>query len=301
MDLVFRTERIPRPGETIIGSLFEMHSGGKGANQAVAVARLGHPCILLGAAGDDIFGQKLLATLDGFGVDTSHIRVVKKEASGVAGIVVDSAGENTIIVVPGANTQVTPAYLATKLETLKSAGMVLAQLEVPIESVEWLARACADSGVPFMLDPAPANPLASTLLKNIAWFTPNQTEASFYALSSETIDETIARLFQAGIGNIILKRGSEGVLLASADGTRELVEAFHVEALDTTAAGDAFNGAFAVGLVRGNSAVESARFAAAAAAISVTRRGAQPSLADQAEVLSLLRSGAYKVTSPEAI
>src|SRR5437899_3645128 len=107
MDLVFRTERIPQPGETVIGSLFEMHSGGKGANQAVAVARLGHPCILLGAAGDDIFGQKLLATLDGFGVNTSHIRAVQ-EASGVASIVVDSAGENTIIVVPGANAHVTP-------------------------------------------------------------------------------------------------------------------------------------------------------------------------------------------------
>lgn len=300
MDLVFRTERIPRPGETIIGSLFETHSGGKGANQAVAVARLGHPCILLGAAGDDIFGQELVATLHGFGVDTSHIRVVK-DASGVAGIVVDSAGENTIIVIPGANAQLTPAYLATKLEILKSAGMVLAQLEIPIESVEWLASVCADCGVPFMLDPAPAQPLSPTLLKNIAWFTPNQTEASFYSLPSETTDQTMARLFQAGIGNIILKCGSEGVLFASSNGTRELVEAFPVEALDTTAAGDAFNGAFAVGLARGYSTVESARFAAAAAAISVTRRGAQPSLADEAEVLSVLRSRVYEVTTPEAI
>lgn len=164
MDLVSRIERIPRAGETLIGSSFEIHSGGKGANQAVAIARLGYPSILLGALGDDIFGQKLLATLSDYGVDTSHINVVAG-ASGVASIVVDAAGENTIIVTPGANAHVTPDYLSSKLGIFRSAGMVLAQLEIPAATVDWLASVCADFGVPFMLDPAPACSLSSSTLR----------------------------------------------------------------------------------------------------------------------------------------
>jgi ribokinase len=297
MDLVSRVERIPRPGETLIGSLFEMHSGGKGANQAVAVARLGYPSILLGATGDDIFGHKLLKTLADFGVDISNINIVQ-EPSGVATIVVNSAGENTIIVTPGANMQVTPAYLTTKREVLRNAGMVLAQLEIPIETVEWLANACAGYGVPFMLDPAPACTLPGSVLKNVTWFTPNQTEASFYSEQAKTSELTLTKLFQTGVVNVILKLGSEGAILATHDGIRDHVEAFSVDALDTTAAGDGFNGAFAVGLMRGDTVVTSCRFAAAAAAICVTRRGAQSSLASETEVLSFLQSQLHTCASP---
>jgi ribokinase len=289
MDLVSRIERTPRAGETLIGSSFEIHSGGKGANQAVAIARLGYPSILLGALGDDIFGQKLLATLSDYGVDTSHINVVAG-ASGVASIVVDAAGENTIIVTPGANAHVTPDYLSSKLGIFRSAGMVLAQLEIPVATVDWLAGVCADFGVPFMLDPAPACPLSSSTLKKIAWFTPNETEANFYSGQAQTIEQTVAALFQLGVANVILKRGAEGAILATQGGVITSAETFPVDAVDATAAGDAFNGAFAVGLMQGRSIEESARFAAAAAAVSVTRRGAQPSLPDETEVVSFLEA-----------
>jgi ribokinase len=289
MDLVSRVPRIPQPGETLIGSLFEMHSGGKGANQAVAVARLDYPSILLGATGDDTFGEKLLATLSGYGVDTSHVHLVPG-ASGIASILVDPTGENTIVVVPGANMEVTPTYLSSKREVLRSAGMVLAQLEIPLETIEWLAGICADDGVPLMLDPAPACPLPPSLLRNVAWFTPNQTEASFYSEQAQTTERILSRLFEMGIANVILKRGAEGIVLATQGQVHDTVAAFRVDAVDTTSAGDAFNAAFAVSLMRGSSIAASARFAAAAAAVSVSRRGAQSSLPNEKEVLSLIQS-----------
>jgi ribokinase len=284
MDLVSRTERIPRPGETVIGSSFQMHSGGKGANQAVAVARLGYSSILLGVTGDDIFGRQLLSTLKDFGVDTNHVGNVAG-SSGTASIVVDARGENTIIVTPGSNHQVTPAYLRTKLDVLRNAGIILAQLEVPIDTIAWLADYCTDSGIPLMLDPAPATELPPAALSRLAWFTPNQTEATFYSAPGESTEQMLVRFFGLGIQNVVLKQGSEGALVASADGSRDKIKIFPVNALDTTAAGDAFNGAFSVALMRGESPAESARFAAAAAAISVTRHGAQSSLPDQEEVM----------------
>jgi ribokinase len=295
MDLVSHTTRIPSPGETVIGSSFQMHSGGKGANQAVAVARLEYPSILLGALGDDIFGSKLLATLRDYGVDVSFIRTTG-EPSGTATIVVDSHGENTIIVTPASNSHVTPSYLERNIEVLRNAGMALTQLETPIETVQWLANFCASEGIPLMLDPAPANDLPDALLQKITWFTPNETEASYYAVQNESAEQTLVRLFKVGIANIILKQGSKGAILATADGVREIVDAFRVNPVDTTAAGDAFNGAFAVSLMRGNSPTASARYAAAAAAISVTRSGAQPSLASQDEVLGLMQSAGERVS-----
>lgn len=286
MDLVSRTKFFPGSGETVIGSGFEMHSGGKGANQAVAVARLGYPSILLGAVGEDLFGRNLLSTLDSYGVDISHIKEGK--TSGVASIVVDAAGENRIIVAPGANLEVSSGYLDTKSDILKNAGMVLAQLEIPLETVEWLADYCYRHNLPFMLDPAPARALPETLLQKVTWFTPNEVEAAFYSRNGEGAEQSLGWLFDKGVANVILKQGSKGAFIATADGSRERIEAFAVNALDSTAAGDAFNGAFAVSLMRGDSVNASARFAAAAAAISVSRHGAQPSLADQKEVLSLL-------------
>jgi ribokinase len=270
-----------------------MHSGGKGANQAVAVARLEYPSILLGAVGDDIFGSNLLATLRDYGVDVSYIRTAGGP-SGTATIVVDSNGENTIVVTPASNSQVTPNYLEKNEEVLKGAGMVLTQLETPIETVMWLAHFCTTQRIPLMLDPAPATNLPNALLRQLRWFTPNETEASFYALDGESTEQTLTRLFKLGIANIILKQGSKGVILATANGVCEVVDAFRVNTLDTTAAGDAFNGAFAVSLMRRKSPASSARFAAAAAAISVTRAGAQPSLANQDEVLALMKNAVAK-------
>lgn len=287
MDLVSRTERIPRAGETILGSEFHLHSGGKGANQAAAVARLGHRSILLGATGDDIFGEQLRQTLAGYGVETGHIAKVRG-SSGTASIVVDAKGENTIIVIPGANHAVTREYLEQKMDVLREAGMVLTQLETPIETVEWLVEICSQMGVPVVLDPAPACKLPQTLLAKVTWFTPNETEAAFYAEGSQDTEEVLGKLFDCGMKNVILKQSSKGALIASQDGSRNVVHAFSVKAVDSTAAGDAFNGAFAVAMMRGLSPIESARFAAAAAAISVTRSGAQPSLATEEETRALL-------------
>lgn len=294
MDLVSHTSRIPAPGETLIGSGFEMHSGGKGANQAVAVARLEYPSILLGAVGSDIFGSNLLTTLRNYGVDVSYIKTTD-EPSGTATIVVDSHGENTIIVTPASNNQVTPNYLERNGKVLRSAGMVLTQLETPVETILWLADFCATERIPLMLDPAPATDLPDALLQKVTWFTPNETEASYYTVHGESIEQMFARLFKLGIANIILKQGSKGAILATADGVHEIVDAFRVNPVDTTAAGDAFNGAFAVSLMRGNTLTASARFAAAAAAISVTRSGAQPSLANQNEVFGIIEGAAEKI------
>jgi ribokinase len=287
MDLVSRTESFPKIGETVTGLGFEMHSGGKGANQAVAIARLGYPAILLGAVGTDLFGQNLLSTLKSYGVDISHVKV-EGETSGTASIVVDAHGENAIIVTPGANLAVYTKYLKTKLDILKNAGLVLTQLEIPLETVEWLADCCCRLNVPLMLDPAPARALSTSLLQKITWFTPNEIEAAFYSRNEKEPEQSLTHLFEEGIENVILKQGRKGALVAMADGRREWIDAFAVDALDTTAAGDAFNGAFAVSLMKGNSVRQSARFAAAAAAVSVSRRGAQPSLAQETEVLSLL-------------
>jgi ribokinase len=283
MDLVSSAERIPRPGETLIGRTFHANSGGKGANQAVAVARLGYPSVMLGMVGEDALGEQLLQTLQGYGVDTSHIGIAPG-SSGTASIVVDVAGENAIVVTPGANLSVTPQYLKSKKEVLRSAGLVLAQLEVPLQTISWLAECCARLEIPLMLDPAPAAALPLQLLSQVTWFTPNQTEAVFYADEELSQEETLASLFRLGLRQVVLKLGAEGVLIACDDGRRDRIPAVPVQTVDTTAAGDAFNGAFGVALMRGKSIGESARFASAAAALSVTRAGAQTSLASQDEV-----------------
>jgi ribokinase len=288
MDLVSRTPWIPTPGQTVIGSDFQMHSGGKGANQAVAAARLGYPCILLGKVGTDVFGDTLLQGLRNNGVETEHIEKAEGP-SGTASICVEDSGENCIVVIPGANSRVNVEYLERKLDVLQNAGIVLAQLEIPLEVVERLAEICNDIGIPFMLDPAPASELSPALLQNVDWFTPNETEASFYSRGEKRDEVMFAALLKYGMRGVILKRGSRGSLLGQR-GALHRVPAFEVQVRDTTAAGDAFNGAFAVGLMRGLSPQDSARMASAAAALSVTRPGAQPSMANQQELDAFVSS-----------
>jgi ribokinase len=298
MDLVSRAPHIPKPGETIIGTDFQMHSGGKGANQAVAVARLGYPCLLLGKVGPDLFGQQLLHGLSEYGVDISHVESGSC-ASGTASIVVEDSGENCIIVTPGANLEVTIPYVERKLEILKSAGFVLAQLEIPLDTIEWLAKTCNRFGVPFMLDPAPARTLPQSLVSQVDWFTPNESEAAFFADGLEDEDAILEKLLRIGVRRIILKCGSRGALLSTGiGGEHQWVKPCVVKARDTTAAGDAFNGAFAVGMMRGLKPHDSAAFATAAAAISVTRHGAQPSMPTQQELEEFL--GACSTASPAA-
>lgn len=289
IDLVVGVERLPRMGETLTGNGFETHPGGKGANQAAAIGRLGWPVQMIGRTGTDVFGEQLRRHIRGAGVDTSAV-MLSEGASGLAMIVVTSTGENSIVVTPGANAFVSAEDLDLNLERIRGASCVLAQLEVPVETVEHLAAICAREGVPLILDPAPAQFLPPESLGNVAWLTPNDTEAqrltgSDGSLKSEReLCGLAEQLMGLGPRNVLLKLGERGSYLATEDGVRVLIPAYAVRAVDTTAAGDAFNGAFAVALSGGASPLDAAQFASAAAAISVTRRGALPSMPTQSEV-----------------
>lgn len=297
LDLVAVAERIPAVGETVIGTDFQIHPGGKGANQAVAVARLGYPVRILGRLGRDSFGTQLRTHLESAGVDIAGL-VETDGASGVAVIVVSSKGENSIVVAPGANAKVTPRDISDHLSVIREAGMVLTQLEIPLETVEYLASVCARENVPLILDPAPANQLSAAVFQHVEWFTPNESEAAFYTSErngksgSAPTAEIAEALLNKGCRGVVLKQGSRGVYLVGQGIRGASIPAFAVTAVDTTAAGDAFNGAFAVALMQGKSPHASASFAAAVAAVSVTRTGAQPSMPTMTEVESFLRQHA---------
>ena len=289
VDFVVTAQRIPIAGETIQGKDFQQHFGGKGANQAVAVARLGYPVELIGRVGSDALGEQARESLRSHGVNVEAVEVAEG-SSGVAIITVACDGQNTIVISPGANALLTPAYLCKYEEMIKNAGAVLSQLEIPMETVVSLADLCERYRVPLILDPAPAQPLPPDLLPKLAWFTPNETEANFFAKSidpglSIAEPERVAKvLLQTGVGAVALKLGGKGVLIALRDGSATMLPAQVVDVVDTTAAGDAFNGAFATGLMLGTSPENAAAFACSAAAISVTRRGAQPSMPSREEV-----------------
>jgi ribokinase len=289
MDLVASTPSIPLAGQTLIGTDFTTTPGGKGANQAVAVARLGYPVHLIGAVGEDVFGEALLDNLKEAGVGTEAVTRVAGP-SGVAPILVASNGENSIVVVPGANGKMTPAIVEKHKDLIRSAGMVLCQLELPLETVGDTLAMCAEAGVPVVLDPAPAADLPDSAWTQIAWFTPNETEAALYTGKVGAPEDASKRLLARGLKSVVLKRGSEGAYVAVAGGEAKWVRPFAVKAVDTVAAGDCFNGAFAVGLLEGHDPWAAARFASAAAAISVTRRGAQASMPTRAEVYAFILS-----------
>ncbi len=294
LDLVATSAHLPAAGETIIGSAFHTFFGGKGANQAVAAAKLGYPVTMIGKVGQDAFGSQLLEGLRQSGVDVSCIQQVEG-SSGVALILTDQHGENSIVVIPGANGKLTPADLDKFGEILRGAGMILAQLEIPMETVVHLADSAYKLNIPVMLDPAPAHPLPAALLKKLTWITPNETEAGLLLVASNApkSEHQIAdELLSTGVRHVILKLGSRGALVAENHASRSHVPSYRVTPVDTTAAGDAFNGAFAVATLEGKSPVEAARFANAVAAISITRRGAQPSMPARHEAEQFL-SGSY--------
>lgn len=289
MDLVASTPRIPLAGETLIGTDFTTTPGGKGANQAVAVALLGYPVQMIGAVGEDVFGEALIANLRAAGIGIDAVARVAGP-SGVAPILVASSGENSIVVVPGANGKVTPDVIDMHLDPIRSAGMVLCQLELPLETVSHTLSVCAEAGVPVMLDPAPAADLPESVWTRVAWFTPNETEAAYFLGEVATPEEAASKLLSRGLHGVVLKRGSEGAYVAVAGGEAKWVRPFSVVAVDTVAAGDCFNGAFAVALLEGHNPWSAARFASAAAAISVTRRGAQASMPTRPEVDAFILS-----------
>lgn len=292
-DLVATAKKIPCVGETVIGTDFKIYPGGKGANQAVGIARLGHPVRMIGRLGTDTFGEQLRTHLESAGVNVDGV-ATSEGPSGVATIVVSSAGENCIVVTPGANLLVGPDDIAKNIEIIREAGIVLSQLEIPIETVDYLAEVCAREKVPLVLDPAPAQELPPSLLKNVAWFTPNQSEARFFTGIDSTAAELgalepIARaILGKGCHAAVLKLGSQGAYVVQGAEAGQLIRPVPVKAVDSTAAGDAFNAGFATGLSRGKSPIESARFASAVAGISVTRCGAQSSMPSLEEVEELM-------------
>ena len=289
LDLVVRAPRIPVAGETLIGTEFQTFPGGKGANQAVAAARLGAEVAIIGKLGKDAFGRELKGGLEQAGVNTTTLGLSERP-SGVALITTDASGNNSITVIPGANHDVLPSDVDANRDLIWSAGFVLAQLEIPLQTVKHLAGICSERGVPFMLDPAPAQGLPDALLQQVTWLTPNETETcqllglGVQELTDELLEGSAAALFERGCGNVILKLGARGCYVALADGTRKLVSGYKVRAVDTTAAGDAFNGALAVAMLSGKDPIAAARWASAVAAVSVTRPGAQPSMPTLSEV-----------------
>ena len=288
MDLVTRTPKIPAIGQTLIGTGFETTPGGKGANQAVAAARLGYPVAMVAKVGDDAYGPALLENLKRAGVETAGMTQVSG-SSGLAPMFVADDGSNAIVVVPGANGKMDRATVDAHAELIRGAGMVLCQLEIPMETLNYTLEFCAKANVPVMLDPAPAATLPEAAFGQVAWFTPNETEAAFYVGDGASAEESAQRLLKKGLRGVVLKRGGDGAYVAAQGGKAEWVKAFKVNAIDTVAAGDCFNGAFAVALLEGRDPWAAARFANAAAAICVTRKGAQQSMPSRGEVDEFLK------------
>lgn len=288
MDLVVRAPRHPRPGETLLGSDFRTFPGGKGANQAVAAARAGGIVSMVGRVGSDDFGTALLSNLSANGVDTTHVRRDSEGATGVALITVSDDGQNTIVVASGANWRVSPGDVVESAAQFEDAEIVLLQLEIPIPAVQRAAEEARRRGARVILNPAPAQRLDANLLKLVDVLTPNQSELTLLTGEQEPAAGAV-RLMEAGVRSIIVTLGEEGVLVVEAAGDARIPR-HEVHAVDTTAAGDAFVGAFAVALGNGKTIVEAARWGNAAAAVSVTRAGAQPSLPNRAEIEEMLAS-----------
>ena len=293
-DMIVRTERIPRPGETLLGGEFITTAGGKGANQAVAAARAGGRVSYVARIGSDVFGEQSLAGWKKERIDCSHVSRDAKTPSGVALIFVAKNGENSIAVAGGANNKLSPALVKKAAPLIRRAATVLMQLETPLESIEAAAQIAAKAGVRVILNPAPAQKLPTDLLRLIDVLTPNETEAELLTgiriRSEKDAVKAAAALQKAGAKNVIITLGSKGALVADAGASPVLIPAFQVTPVDTTAAGDTFNGALAVALGEGRSLPEAARFAAAAAAISITRLGAQPSAPKRSEIEKLMRT-----------
>jgi ribokinase len=303
LDLVAGVKRLPSLGETIIGLNFNTYCGGKGANQAVALARLGAQVKMIGKLGSDDFAVQLRNSVQQAGVDTSNVESVRGN-SGIALITTSADGDNSIVVIPGANSSLTPKDIERCRPQIEGADMVLGQLEIPQETTEYLGQLVRSAGIPFLLDPAPAYPLSRKLMQSVTWLTPNETEAQlllkahYPELPACSAPECADRLLGIGIRNVILKLGARGVYMAGEDVESAYVDGFPVDVVDSTAAGDAFNGAFAFALIQnGMAPKEAAEFACAVAALSVTRSGAQTSMPNLCECEAFIAQKGWKLSS----
>jgi ribokinase len=284
-DMVVRVPHLPAPGETVLGGSFLMAAGGKGANQAVAAARLGAQVKLVAGVGQDVFGEAALLGLEREGIDTQHISVDLETASGVALITVDDTGENSIAVAPGANRRLSPTDVQRAQAAILDADVLLLQLEVPLETVQMAAELAHQAGVRVILNPAPApgSPLPPALLACVDVLTPNEKEAGDLTGAPDSLGQAARRLLDMGVETVVITLGARGALIATPEG-QQTVPGFPVEAVDTTAAGDAFNGGLAAALAEGRPLAEAVRFANACGALAATRLGAQPSLPTAEEV-----------------
>lgn len=288
-DMVIKTQSFPCPGETILGGKFLMNAGGKGANQAVAAARLGGQVTFIGKIGDDIFGKQAVQQLKDEGIHVDFVCVDADNPSGVALITVDSKGENSIVVAPGSNGTLSPDDFDKALDVLTDAEFVLMQLEIPIPTVEHIAAVAALQKKKVVLNPAPAAHLSDELLKCLYILTPNETEAELLTGIKVTDEPSALKaaryLHDKGVEIVIITMGAAGAFLLAND-SHEIIRAPKVEPVDTTAAGDTFNGALVVALTEGKTIRESITFANKVAAISVTRFGAQASVPYRHEILN---------------
>lgn len=291
LDLVVQVPRHPLPGQSIQGGDLQTFCGGKGANQAVTAARMGAEVRMVGRVGEDAFGERLVQELSAAGVDTARVRHVSG-SSGAALIAIDPSGENRIIVAPGANATWTPSDVDELGETLRWADAVLLQLEIPLPAVERAAQIAHGAGVRVMLDPAPAVRLPATLIPLVDELVPNLDEAAVLVGEEpghRRPEELAERLLALGARSVVIKLGGAGALAVTA-ARRVHAPAHRVPVVDTTAAGDAFSGAFAVATVEGMDLDRAIRFANAAGACAVMAHGAQPSLPTRAQVEELLRT-----------
>lgn len=304
VDLVVSAKRAPEGGETVPGDGFSVFNGGKGANQAFAAAKLGGDVAMLGRVGDDEYGRTLVEGLAGSGVNTESVRAIDGVTTGVAVITVESSGENRIVVVPGAN----GAYLAEELDRdsafFAGAKFALFQLETPMQTVVSGLGIAREQGCITILDPAPAKELSEEMLQLVDFLTPNLSELSVLSgceLGEESSDleivSAIQTLLEFGVGSVVAKLGSRGALLVNRSGSHR-ISAAKVAAVDSTGAGDCFNGAFVAALSRGEDEVEAARFACLAASVSVTRQGAQSSFPSLEEVGCLVENRRLGPTAP---
>ncbi len=287
MDLVIRTPRMPLPGETVVGNSFQTIPGGKGANQAVAVARQGADAAIIGRIGDDDFGRTQQHCLGEEHIDLSALTVDPQHATGVAIITLDEAGENSIIISPEANGAVTVRQIEAARDVIARADMLLCQLEISLEAVTRAIEVAHENGVPVVLNPAPARQLEQSLLEKVTYLIPNETEASVLTgievMDIESSQEAAAQLQKFGVQTVILTLGENGAVVAH-EGMCVHETALPMQVVDTTAAGDTFVGSFAVAITEGKSVVDAVRFAKHAAALAVTKLGAQPSIPTRQEV-----------------
>ncbi|PGH40370.1 MAG: ribokinase [Candidatus Nephrothrix sp. EaCA] len=279
-DLVVRTANFPKPGETIIGKEFKVFAGGKGANQAVACARLGGEVFFIARIGNDSFGKEMWNGFQKDAISTEYIFTDEQEPSGTAFIMLDSRGQNSIVVSPGANNQLSPENIKQSAAAIEKASIILTQLEIPLATVNCVLKTAADFGKKVILNPAPAAALDEDMYARIYLITPNETEAALLtgrkADNEKTAEEAANILLSRGVRNVIITLGEKGVYFKNQDKSFHL-PALKTEVVDTTGAGDIFNGAIAVALAEGKDWESAILFANKASAISVSRMGAQPS------------------------